>query len=126
VLFTGFVGERPVLMALYERSDLMVFPSLYDNAPMVVREAAAMGTPSLLIEGSCSAEGILHGQNGYLCKNTPESIAQAIVQALKTAKTVGQAAKKTIPIPWNQLMLAVEARYEALIQKKRKGTTHET
>jgi 1,2-diacylglycerol 3-alpha-glucosyltransferase len=126
VLFTGFVGERPVLMALYERSDLMVFPSLYDNAPMVVREAAAMGTPSLLIEGSCSAEGILHEQNGYLCKNSPESIAQAIVQALKTAKTVGQAAKKTIPIPWNQLMLAVEARYQALIQKKQKGTTHET
>ena len=113
-------------MALYERSDLMVFPSLYDNAPMVVREAAAMGTPALLIEGSCSAEGVVHGQNGYLCQNTVEAIAQAIPEALQTAENVGLAAKKTIPIPWNQLILAVEARYEALIEKKRKGTGHET
>ncbi|MFH1513249.1 MAG: glycosyltransferase [Bacillota bacterium] len=126
VLFTGFLDERPVLMALYERADLLVFPSLYDNAPMVVREAAVMGTPSLLIEGSCSAEGVLHGVNGYLCKNSPEAIAQAVAEALKTAKAVGLQAKKTIPFPWNQLILAVEARYEALIQAKQRGTMHET
>lgn len=119
VLFTGFLNERPVLMALYERADLMVFPSLYDNAPMVVREAAVMGTPALLIEGSCSAEGITNGQNGYLCENSPEAIARTIAQALPTAQAVGQTAKQTIPIPWNQLMLDVEARYKALIQAKR-------
>ena len=71
VLFTGFISDRELLMALYERADLMVFPSLYDNAPMVVREAAVMGTPALLIEGSCSAEGVVHGQNGYLCDQHP-------------------------------------------------------
>jgi len=125
VLFTGFLSERPVLMALYERADLMVFPSLYDNAPMVVREAAVMGTPAVLVEGSCSAEGIVNDENGYLCRNSPESIAQTIAHALPTAKAAGRAAQATIPIPWNRLMLDVEARYQALIQARQRGTVHE-
>jgi len=119
VLFTGFLSHRPTLMALYERSDLMVFPSIYDNAPMVVREAAAMGTPALLVEDSCAAEGVTHGDNGYLCQNSVEAIAQGIRDALPTAKEVGERARTTIPIPWDQLMTDVVARYEALIQRKR-------
>ena len=126
VLFTGFVNDRNMLMALYERADLMVFPSLYDNAPMVVREAAAMGTPALLIEGSGSAEGVVHGQNGFLCKNDPEAIARAIREALPAARDVGLEAQRTIPIPWSRLMEQVEARYAALIQAKQRGIMHET
>ncbi|HNW87027.1 MAG TPA: glycosyltransferase [Candidatus Limiplasma sp.] len=118
VLFTGFLSHRPTVMALYERADLMVFPSIYDNAPMVVREAAAMGTPALLVEGSCAAEGVTHGENGYLCRNTVESIADGIQAALPTARSVGQRARDTIPIPWDTLMLQVVARYEALIARK--------
>ena len=121
VLFTGFLSHRPTLMALYERADLMVFPSLYDNAPMVVREAAAMGTPALLVAGSCSAEGIIHGDNGYLCQNTVESITQGIVDALPSTGDVGIRARETIPIPWDRLMTQVVARYETLIQNKVKG-----
>ena len=84
-----------------------------------------MGTPSLLIEGSCSAEGITHGENGYLCQNSPEAIAEAIIAALQTANTVGQTAKQSIPIPWDELMITVEKRYQTLIQSKQKGTMHE-
>lgn len=121
VLFTGFLSHRPTLMTLYERADLMVFPSVYDNAPMVVREAAAMGTPALLVEGSCAAEGVTHGENGFLCRNTVESIAQGIMDALPEAEAVGKRAKETIPIPWDSLILRVLARYEALIARKTKG-----
>lgn len=121
VLFTGFVGERATMMALYERADLMVFPSIYDNAPMVVREAAVMGTPALLVQGSCSAEGVTHGVNGYLCRNSTESIAQEIMNALPTAKDVGRKAQQTIPIPWDRLMEQVVSRYQALIVRKAEG-----
>ena len=126
VLFTGFLSERELLMALYERADLMVFPSLYDNAPMVVREAAAMGTPALLIAGSCSAEGIVHNENGFLCENTPQEIAAGIAQALPGARAAGLQARETIPIPWERLMLTVEARYRTLIENKQRGPLHET
>ena len=125
IIFTGFLNDRDTLMALYERADLMVFPSLYDNAPMVVREAAVMGTPSLLVEGSCSAEGIRDGENGYLCAATPEAIAQTITRALPTAQAVGRAARDTIPIPWDRLMETVQNRYQALIETKQRGTVHE-
>ena len=121
VLFTGFLSHRPTLMALYERADLMVFPSIYDNAPMVVREAAVMGTPALLVEGSCAAEGVTHGENGYLCKNTVDAIAQGILDALPTAGEVGRHAMESIPIPWDRLMDQVVQRYSALIARNAKG-----
>lgn len=85
VLFTGFVGDREEILSLYRRADLLVFPSVYDNAPMVVREAAAMGTPALLVRGSCSAEGVTHGDNGFLCEADPASIASGIMEALPRA-----------------------------------------
>ena len=83
VLFTGFVGDREEILSLYRRADLLVFPSVYDNAPMVVREAAAMGTPALLVRGSCSAEGVTHGDNGFLCEADPASIASGIITILR-------------------------------------------
>ena len=118
LLFTGFLSEQSLLLSLFERSDLLVFPSPYDNAPMVVREAAAMGTPSLLIEDSCSAEGITHNQNGFLCLNTPESIAKGIADALPLCESVGKNARETIPLPWSQIMEQALDRYQGLIQKK--------
>ena len=81
MLFTGFVGDREEILSLYRRADLLVFPSVYDNAPMVVREAAAMGTPALLVRGSCSAEGVTHGDNGFLCEADPASIASSVTGA---------------------------------------------
>lgn len=123
VLFTGFIGERNVTLSLYKRADLLVFPSIYDNAPMVVREAAAMGTPALLVRDTCSAEGVTHGENGYLCENTVESIADEIARALPTAAVVGLAAQRTIPIPWDTLMQQVLAHYRALIDRKAERRT---
>lgn len=117
-IFTGFLAQREDTLAFYRRADLLVFPSIYDNAPMVVREAAAMGTPALLIRGSCSAEGVTHGENGFLCENTVEDIAAGIRAALPTAAQAGERAKETIPIPWNVLMERVLERYQRLIKEK--------
>ena len=118
-VFTGHLADHETLMGLYARADLFVFPSLYDNAPMVVREAAAAGTPSLLIRGSCAAEGVTDGENGFLCENTPEDIALHMARALKTAKTVGVRARETIPIPWDGIAQKVIDRYTRLIEQKK-------
>ena len=75
---------------------------------MVVREAATNETPSVLIRGSCSAEGIEDGVNGFLCENSPEDIARTILEALPKATEAGRAARRTIPRP-----------YQALIDRKR-------
>ena len=118
-VFTGHIADREILKGLYARADVFVFPSLYDNAPMVVREAAAAGTPSILIEGSCAAEGVRDGENGFLCKNTPEDIASCMERALLNAKQVGARARETIPVPWSGIAENVVKRYEALIERKR-------
>lgn len=117
VLFTGFVADREEILSLYRRADLLVFPSVYDNAPMVVREAAAMGTPALLVRGSCSAEGVTHGDNGFLCEADPASIASGIMEALPRAARAGARARDTIPIPWALLMEQVLERYRRLIAR---------
>lgn len=118
-VFTGHIADRGILKGLYARADLFVFPSLYDNAPMVVREAAAAGTPSLLIKGSCAAEGVEDGVNGFLCENTPEDIAACMERAVPTAKAVGAKARETIPIPWHRIAKDVLDRYTALIERKK-------
>ena len=98
---------------------MFLFPSTYDTSGIVVKEAAACDCPALLVEGSCSAEGVTHGGNGFLCQDTVESIAQGIAAALPDAAAVGEQAKQTIPIPWDRLMKDVLGRYERLIDMKR-------
>jgi glycosyltransferase involved in cell wall biosynthesis len=119
MVFTGHISDREMLKGLYARADLFLFPSLYDTAGLVVREAAAAGTPSLLIEDSCAAEGITDGENGFLCKNTPESICACMERALKTADYVGSRARETIPKPWKAIVENAAERYRSLIEKKK-------
>lgn len=116
VFFTGQIMDRALLMSLYSRADLFLFPSLYDNAPMVVREAAAAGTPSLLVKNSCAAEGIMHEVNGFLCEDDPQSIKDCIVAALPNVKKVGHTARDTIPVTWSKIMLDVQKKYQMLVK----------
>ncbi|MDE6681858.1 MAG: glycosyltransferase, partial [Muribaculaceae bacterium] len=79
VTFHGVINERDALARYYAASDLFLFPSFYDNAPLVVREAAAMGTPSILLEGSTAAEVIRDRKNGFLVKKRSEEFGNLIV-----------------------------------------------
>ncbi len=119
VIMTGHVQAADLLDGLYERADLLVFPSLYDNAPMVVREAAALDTPSLLIRGSSAAEVVQDGQNGLLAEDTSADVAARLAWALdnlEAVKTIGRAAKATIPRYWDEVIEEVLGRYRELIQ----------
>ena len=118
--FLGFIRNGDELRSLYAAADLFVFPSLYDNAPMVVREAAVNETASVLVKGSCSAEGITDGENGFLCEDNPEDIARAIRVGLKKSKEAGAAARLTIPKPWDEIVDDVIFRYESLIEKRKR------
>ncbi|HAN21486.1 MAG TPA: glycosyl transferase [Clostridiales bacterium] len=118
IIFTGHIMDRNLLMSLYARADLFVFPSLYDNAPLVIREAAAAGTPSILIKNSCASEGITHDYNGFLCDDDPKCITECITTSLPKAKQVGMNAQKTVPTPWSSIMVNVIKQYRNLIDIK--------
>ena len=120
VVLTGHITDASTLNALYRRASLFLFPSLYDTSGLVVREAAAMGTPSVVAEGSSASEGIHDGENGFLCADDPDSLARTIRRALDDPDAlarVGQSAHDTLPIPWTRLTDDVLAIYEQLIEK---------
>ena len=65
-IFTGAISQRETLRAWYCRADLFLFPSSYDTNGLVVREAAASDLAAVLIRGSCAAESVTDGVDGFL------------------------------------------------------------
>jgi len=120
----GHITDTSLLDALYARADLFAFPSLYDAAPMVVREAAVMGTPSVMVKNSTAAEVIRPGVNGLLCENDPKDLARVMEEALKDRaglKAIGEQARETIPVPWEKVLETAVGRYERLVALGREG-----
>jgi len=120
-VFTGHIGEPDALNALYRRADLFLFPSLYDTSGLVVREAAAMGTPSVVVRGSSAAECVEAGVSGYLCRDDSADLARVVREALADPEAlarVGAKARETIPIPWTRLVDDVLERYARLLDRR--------
>lgn len=121
VHFTGPVYDREKLSDYYAIADLFLFPSLYDNAPLVLREAAAMHTPALLLEGATAAEVISDGVNGFLSKNDPRVYAARIADILHMPhmKTLtGAMAAATLCHSWKDIVGEVHDRYVHLLNRK--------
>ncbi|MBR1560051.1 MAG: glycosyltransferase [Clostridia bacterium] len=121
VFFTGHIGDTVTLNSLYRAASLFLFPSLYDTSGLVVREAAAMGTPAVVVGGSAAAEGIRDGYNGFLCLDDPADLARVADAALADPEklaTVGQTARMTIPIPWATLVEQVIRNYGRILRER--------
>jgi len=124
LVMTGHLQDTQVLDCLYHLSSLFVFPSIYDNAPMVLREAAAMKTCALAVQGSCAAEVIQDGVNGTLCLDTSEDFCKKVKEFLALPAEKRQAMEEkafdTIPIKWDgPIMDAVIERYTNLAESCR-------
>ena len=120
----GHITDTSLLDGLYARASVFAFPSLYDAAPMVVREAAVMGTPSVMVRGSTAAEVIRDGENGYLCENDPKDLARVIRGIMEDPETtgrVGENARNTIPVPWSKVLETAAERYERLVALGKEG-----
>jgi glycosyltransferase involved in cell wall biosynthesis len=121
VHFTGAMYRRDLLKMYYAAADLFLFPSPYDNAPLVVREAAAMHTPSLLLENSTAAEIICDGINGFLTQNNKEAMAAKIREIMANRNLLqetGLRAAKTVARPWTDIISTVIWRYKIAMERK--------
>lgn len=122
VVFVGQVNDRLTLKKYYAAADLFLFPSLYDNAPLVLREAAVFHTPGLLVEGATAAEVIQQQYNGFLIQNNTESMI-ACIRNLYNDKSkinnVGQQAANTLTRSWENVMHEVAQHYERIIFDKK-------
>ena len=119
-IFTGRVSDREALEGLFLCGDLFFFPSMYDNAPLVLREAASAGVPALLVRGSNAAECVADNENGYLAEESVEAMAariEEVFQDREAMKAVGARACQTIPVPWEALAQQVQAKYAAIVER---------
>jgi len=121
VRFTGKILDREELKGAFARADLFIFPSVYDNAPVVTREAAAVATPSVIVKESNASEGVEHGRNGYLCDNDPEDLAAVIREAVSdpgALRETGREAQKTLYRSWENIVDEdVIPRYREIIER---------
>lgn len=120
VRMEDLITDREVLGMNYAAADLFVFPSLYDNAPLVVREAASMGTPSIIPIGSTASEIIIDKKNGFLAEPTPESYSDLIIRLTKDKSKIREAgmnARNDLVRGWNDVMEEIVDRYEKLIKR---------
>ena len=114
VTLLGNIHDRERLKRIDAAADLFLFPSLYDNAPLVVREAAAMHTPALMLQESTAAEVIDPDVNGFLTPNDLQAYADRVVYLMEHPEIltkVGNKASKTISRSWENVIDEVILRY---------------
>lgn len=116
----GQMTDRDLLARHYAAADLFLFPSFYDNAPLVVREAAAMRTPAILLEGSTAAEVIRDGGNGFLTQRSADaytSLISKLAEHREVISEVGGNARATLTRTWQDVVEEVHDRYAEIIEK---------
>ncbi|MBQ4394673.1 MAG: glycosyltransferase [Paludibacteraceae bacterium] len=114
VTLLGNIHDRERLKKIDAAADLFLFPSLYDNAPLVVREAAALHTPALMLQESTAAEVVNPGVNGFLTPNDVQAYANQISYLMEHPEIlvrVGNKASKTISRSWENVIEEVLLRY---------------
>ncbi len=123
-IFTGAIRDREALRAVFGCADLFLFPSTFDTNGIVVREAAACFCASVLVAGSCAAEGITDGETGYLFDGTPQDMARilcAVCADPAAAHAVGENAAQRIYLSWQDAVARARARYEVVWENWRTG-----
>lgn len=122
--FTGAISDRETLRAWYCRSDLFLFPSTFDTNGLVVREAAACSLASVLVSGSCAAEGVTHGRNGFLIEENAASLfalLEDLMDRREEMRRVGVNAGEELYLSWADAVKLAAARYEVVIDRYRSG-----
>ena len=122
--FTGAITEREEIRAWYCRADLFLFPSTFDTNGLVVREAAACGTATVMVAGSCAAEGVTDGRNGFFIEENADSLAAKLRELCARPEAmarVGEHACDELYISWETAVKRAYERYEIVIDNFRSG-----
>ena len=122
VYFVGKILDREVLSGLYLSADLFFFPSVYDNSPLVVREAASMGVPSLLTVGSNAAEAVVKDVSGFTAEENKVAMFREILRIFGTEgllEKAGENARRMVARTWEEIVPTVQEKYAEIIEEYR-------
>ena len=121
VTFIGNITERERIKRFYAAADLFLFPSLYDNAPLVVREAAALHTPAVMVRGATASTILTDGQDGFLIDNDLKSFEAKLRELIADparVHRVGAQAAHSIVRSWEDVVGEVLDRYNSIISSR--------
>lgn len=121
-VFAGAETDRARLREYFSAADMFLLPSTFDNAPVVVKEAAACGLASVLIAGSSAAEGVEDGRNGVFIDGTADSLA-AVLGGLadhpERMRSLGAHAMNELYLSWEDSVARARQRYLELLDERR-------
>lgn len=76
-------GERENPYGYMQQGDLLLIPSVSEGAPLVIGEAACLGTPVLSTRTSSAQELVADTGYGWVCDNSVEGIRSALEELLR-------------------------------------------
>ena len=120
VTFAGRVTDRERLKQYYAAADLFLFPSLYDTDGLVVREAAALDTPSVMLKEASASGMLTDGETGFKIAGTLdeyEALLRALAADPDRRKAVGRGARSIVR-SWEDIAGEVLDRYNAILSRR--------
>ena len=122
VIKKGYITSEADMAALYQAVDAFVTPSLEDNLPNTLMEAAATGTPCVGFEAGGIPEMIDHERTGYVARFCDaEDLARGIDYVLDEGRhdRLASAAAEKAATTWNSETVARHYcdLYESLLAK---------
>lgn len=92
VVDAGWVTDERAKADLYSAADLFVFPTRADNAPLVILEALACGTPVVSFDVGGVSESVRPGETGVLVPaGDAAALASVLEQAIADLSSLGVA-----------------------------------
>ena len=120
VTFVGRVTDRERLKQYYAAADLFLFPSLYDTDGLVVREAAALDTPSVMLKEASASGMLTDGETGFKIAGTLdeyEALLRALAADPDRRKAVGRGARSIVR-SWKDIAEEALDRYNAILSRR--------
>ena len=118
VIFVGEVKNRNLLKSYYVRSDLFLFPSLYDASSIVQIEAASQKVPTIFLKGSKTSSDITNRVDGFIAKDKEDfaNIIDEVMSNNKLYKEISENVYKNVYKNWDRILEDVYNIYESIIR----------
>ena len=122
VIFAGKVTDKKLLACYYSACDALLFPSVFDNASLVILEAAVNGLPVITLKDSCSAEYIEDGIYGFTWENDKKVWADNIIKLLQSPQPRVEDWESGLPeyASWGNVAGEYARLYKELLSARKK------
>jgi glycosyltransferase involved in cell wall biosynthesis len=120
-----FCGTFPnqEIAGVFSSLDVLVVPSLwYENTPLVIYTAQALGCPVIVSDLDGMTEAIHHGENGLIFQpGNASELAQAMLKLYKNRNLLEEMSRRArMPTSKQEYALQIESAYREILASRKK------